>query len=43
MQLLWFHLLPRTGLPEGFRDRHPVVRAGIHPPPFDPATSGPEP
>ena len=36
MKLMWFHLMPYTELPEGFRDKHPSVWVDIHSSLFDP-------
>ena len=36
MKLLWFHLMPYTELPAGFRDKHPSVWVDIHSSLFDP-------
>jgi alkanesulfonate monooxygenase SsuD/methylene tetrahydromethanopterin reductase-like flavin-dependent oxidoreductase (luciferase family) len=36
MRLMWFHLMPYTELPEGFRDKHPSVWVDIHSSLFDP-------
>jgi len=36
MRLMWFHLMPYTELPAGFRDKHPSVWVDIHSSLFDP-------
>jgi alkanesulfonate monooxygenase SsuD/methylene tetrahydromethanopterin reductase-like flavin-dependent oxidoreductase (luciferase family) len=36
MRLMWFHLMPYTELPDGFRDQHPSVWVDIHSSLFDP-------
>jgi alkanesulfonate monooxygenase SsuD/methylene tetrahydromethanopterin reductase-like flavin-dependent oxidoreductase (luciferase family) len=36
MRLMWFHLMPYTELPDGFRDKHPSVWVDIHSSLFDP-------
>ena len=36
MNLLWFHLMPYTELPEDFREKHPSVWVDIHSSLFDP-------
>ena len=36
MRLMWFHLMPYTELPAGFRDKHPSVWVDIHSTLFDP-------
>ena len=36
MQLMWFHPMPRTELPEDFRDANPSVWIDIHSSLFDP-------
>ena len=36
MKLMWFHLMPYTELPAGFRDKHPSVWVDIHSSLFDP-------
>jgi alkanesulfonate monooxygenase SsuD/methylene tetrahydromethanopterin reductase-like flavin-dependent oxidoreductase (luciferase family) len=36
MKLMWFHLMPYTELPAGFRDKHPSVWVDIHSSMFDP-------
>ena len=36
MNLLWFHLMPYTELPDDFRDKHPSVWVDIHSSLFDP-------
>ncbi len=36
MRLMWFHLMPYTELPPGFRDKHPSVWVDIHSSMFDP-------
>ena len=36
MRLMWFHLMPYTELPAGFRDQHPSVWVDTHSSLFDP-------
>ena len=36
MNLLWFHLMPYTDLPEDFREKHPSVWVDIDSRLFDP-------
>ena len=36
MRLMWFHLMPYTELPAGFREQHPSVWVDIHSSLFDP-------
>ena len=36
MKFMWFHLMPYTELPAGFRDKHPSVWVDIHSSLFDP-------
>ena len=36
MRLMWFHLMPYTELPQGFRNKHPSVWVDIHSSLFDP-------